>query len=99
MRTLPLAIVCGLLLSANVTEAEVREVPPPRCQQLALDFAENPDALEADRLKQLQFCINQALAKREATDPPTMLKGTIIEPLTSSENDSLPTPPNLGTKD
>ena len=96
MKTRILAIGLGLFLSAHVTEATIREIPLPRCQQLAHDYAENPDSLEGERLKQLQFCINQTLAQRKIRKPPKMLQGTIIEPLTSPENDSLPTPLKQG---
>ena len=90
MKTLSLAILFGLLLSPVVTIAQTEENPLPRCQQLAYNFAENPDSLKEAQLKQLQFCINQILAEQEATNPPTMLKGTIIEPLLPSEGDLLP---------
>lgn len=95
MKTLFLAISFGLILFPIVTEAETVENPLPRCQRLAYDFAENPDSLKGDRLKQLQFCINQTLAQQEATDPPMMLKGTIIEPLSPSEGEPLPSSPQL----
>lgn len=87
-----LAIGLGLFLSAHVTEAKIREVPQSRCQQLAHDYAENPGSLERDRLKQLQFCVNQTLAQQETLKPPTMLKGTIIEPLTPPEDVPLSAP-------
>lgn len=96
MKTGILAIVLGLFLFSHMTEAKIREIPLPRCQQLAHDYAENPDSLEGERLRQLQFCINQTLAKRQSLQPPKMLQGTIIEPLTSPGNDSLPTPLKQG---
>jgi hypothetical protein len=99
MKALFLAVSFGLIVFPIVTEADTRENSLPRCQQLAHDFAENPDSLEEDRLKQLQFCIKQTLAQREATNPPTMLKGTIIEPLIPSENVPVPTSPALPAQD
>ena len=99
MKTLFLAISLGLIVFPIVTEADIRENPLPKCQQLAHDFAENPDSLGEVRLKQLQFCINQTLAQREATNPPTMLKGTIIEPLIPPEGVPVPTSPELPAQD
>ncbi len=84
MRSEVLVVCLGILGFAGVTEAEVREVPQATCQQLAHDYAENPASLKKERLKQLQFCINKTLRQQEAMNPPSMLKGTIIEPLTSS---------------
>ncbi len=95
MKIVILAISMGLILSADVTEAQTVENFLARCQQLAQDYAKNPESLKADRLTQLQYCINQSLAKRETTDPPTMLKGTIIEPLSPSAGSSLPALPDL----
>ncbi len=92
MKNLFLVIFFGLFASADVLEAEIREIPLPKCQQLAHDYAKNPDSLEGERLKQLQFCINQTLAQRKIRKPPKMLQGTIIEPLTSPKNDSLVAP-------
>ena len=94
MKTVYLVISLGLIVSAGVAEAETMEKTIPRCQQLAQDFANNPASLQTDRLKQLQYCINQALAQQKATNPPRMLKGTIIEPLSSSETSSPTVPKN-----
>ncbi len=99
MKTLFLAISFGLIVFADVTEAETGENPLPKCQQLASEYAENPDSLRGNRLKQLQFCITQTLAQQEATDPPMLLEGTIIEPLSPSEGDPLPASPQLPVKD
>ncbi len=85
MKTVYLALSLGLILFAGMAKAEVGEKPIPRCQQLAQDYAKNPDSLKVDRLKQLQFCIIQALAQRKTSNPPSMLKGTIIEPPSSSK--------------
>ncbi len=98
MKIVILAISMGLILSADLTEAQTAENFLPRCQQLAQDYSKKPETLTADRLKQLQYCINQSLAKRETTDPPAMLKGTIIEPLSPSSGSSMPTSPDLQRK-
>jgi len=74
---LPL-LFSGLALAENV------ETLGPKCQRYAHDFADNPDALNETQLKQLQFCITQTLEQRYKTDPPELLKGTIIEPPSSS---------------
>ena len=84
MKAIYLPIFLGLILFTGVAEAKAAEKTIPRCQQLAQDYAKNPASLKVDRLKQLQFCINQALAQRRMTNPPSMLKGTIIEPPSSS---------------
>ena len=94
MKTVYLVVSLGLIVFAGVAEAEAEQKTLPRCQQLAQDFANNPDSLQADRLKQLQYCINQALTQQKATNPPRMLKGTIIEPLSSSETSSPTVPKN-----
>lgn len=62
MKTLILAISLGLILFSGLTKAETLENKQARCQQLAHDYAENPDSLKMVRLRQLQFCINQTLA-------------------------------------
>ena len=93
-----LAMGLGLFLSAHVTEAKIREIPLPRCQELAQDYAESPGSLDGDRLKQLQFCVNQTLAQQETLKPPTMLKGTIIEPRTPPEDVPLLAPKEFKNK-
>ena len=99
MKIVFLGIFFGLLVTAETTGAQAQEIPTSKCQQLAHDFGNDPDALPVDRLQQLQFCINQILYQREASNPPAMLKGTIIESLTPSPTDSFPTPSHLGTKE
>jgi hypothetical protein len=98
MKTVYLAISLALVLFAGVAGAETGEKTIPRCQQLAQDYAQNPGSLNVDRLKQLQFCINQTLAQRKTTNPPSMLKGTIIEPLSSSETSTPSVPKNSDSK-
>ena len=88
MKTVYFSISLGLILFAVEGVADTGENTKRRCQQLARDFSENPDSLKVDRLKELQFCINQTLAQRNATVPPTMLKGTIIDPPPSSETET-----------
>jgi hypothetical protein len=99
MKALFLTISFWLILFPVETEAETRENPLPRCRQLAYDFAENPDSLKNDQLKQLQFCINQTLDLQEATNLAMMLKGTIIEPLSPSAGDPLQNSPELPAPD
>ncbi len=99
MKIVILVISMGVIMSVYGTEAKAGENALSRCQQLAHDYAENPESLKASRLKQLQYCINQSLAKRETTDPPTMLKGTIIEPLAPSAGSSFPASPDLQSDD
>jgi len=53
MKTVILAVSLGLILFAEVAGAQTGEKTIPRCQQLAYDFAENPDSLKGDRLNQL----------------------------------------------
>ncbi len=98
MTALLMTIIFGLGFAFTSTQAETQENPVSRCEQLALDYSKAPDTLDIARLKQLQICINQTLAKREATDPPTMLRGTIIEPLSPSGNTSIPEAPDLGSQ-
>ncbi len=98
MKIAILALSIGLITSAEVAE-KTAENSLPRCQQLAHEYAKDPESLKEDRLKQLQFCINQALNKRVATEPPTMLKGTIIEPLVPSAGSSVPAQPGLQSGD
>jgi hypothetical protein len=60
--------------------ADAVETLGPKCQKLAHEFAENPDGLNETKLKELQFCIAKTLEHRYKTNPPDLLKGTIIEP-------------------
>ncbi len=99
MKIAILALSIGLITSAEVAEAKTAESSLPRCQQLAHEYAKDPESLKEDRLKQLQFCLNLSLNKRVATEPPTMLKGTIIEPLVPSAGSSVPAQPGLQSGD
>lgn len=73
-----------LLFFSGLAFAESVETEVPKCQKFAHEFAENPDSLNEDQLKQLQFCVTQTLNQRYKTNPPELLKGTIIEPPLSS---------------
>ena len=96
MKTVLFTICFGLIVSSGLAVAEKGEIPQSKCQQLASEYAKNPDSLEGERLKQLQFCINRTLAKRRTSNPPPMLKGTIVEP--SSSSDSAPPSAPTGLK-
>ncbi len=97
MKALFMTIIFGLVFAFSSTQAETQENSLSRCEQLALDYSKDPDTLDIARLKQLQYCINQAVTKREATDPPTMLRGTIIEPLSPSGSTPIPETPDSGS--
>ncbi len=86
MKTVLFVMCVGLIVPSGLALAEKGEISQSQCQQLASEYAKNPDSLEGERLKQLQFCINRTLAKRRTSNPPPMLKGTIIEPSSSSES-------------
>lgn len=75
----------GLVLFAGMAVTEAAETLGPKCQKLAHEFSENPDTLNETQLKQLQFCITRTLEQRYKTDPPELLKGTIIDPPPSSK--------------
>lgn len=77
-RTL-LWISFGLLISPGLPAAEAEENLKPNCQKLAHDFSEDPEALNEMQLNQLQYCITKIIEQRYATDPPDLLKGTIID--------------------
>lgn len=80
MKAIPLWTFFWLVLFAGMAEA----VETSKCQKLAHEFAENLDALNEMQLKQLQFCITQTLEQRDKNNPPDLLKGTIINPPSSS---------------
>jgi hypothetical protein len=74
----------GLVFFSGVALVGASETKGPNCQKLAHDFAENSDSLNEDQLKHLQFCITQTLEQRYKNNPPELLRGTIIEPPSSS---------------
>jgi hypothetical protein len=90
-----------VILSFGFAFAEENQTRDRTCQKYAQDFAENSDALNEMQLKQLQFCITQTLEQRYKTNPPDLLKGTIIEPPSfSNEVPGTPPPssPNSGAQ-
>jgi hypothetical protein len=92
-----------LVFFSGFTLAETVETLDPKCQKYAQEFSENPDALNETQLKQLQFCITQTLEQRYKNDPPELLKGTIIDPPSSSMEDpgttpQTPSPPKPGAE-
>jgi hypothetical protein len=84
MKAVLLGTALGVGLFSGMAVAEAVETLDPKCQKYAHEFSENPDALNETQLKQLQFCITRTLEQRYRTNPPELLKGTIIEPPSSS---------------
>jgi hypothetical protein len=84
--------VC-LVLFSGFTLADANETLDPKCQKYAHEFSENPNTLNETQLKQLQFCIAKTLEHRYKTNPPDLLKGTIIEPPSSPIETPGTTPP------
>lgn len=73
-----------LLCFSGLDLAEAIGVDPTKCKKLAHGFSEDSDSLNEEQLKQLQFCVTQTLEQRYKSNPPELLKGTIIEPPVSS---------------
>ncbi len=73
-----------LVLFSGFAIAQAVEPMDPKCQKLAHEFSENPDSLNEMLLKELQFCVTQTIEHRYKTNPPELLKGTIIEPPSSA---------------
>lgn len=88
MKSTLLWISLGLLIFPGMPAAEADEHSKLDCQKLAHDFSEDPEALNAMQLNQLQFCITQTIEQRYATDPPDLLKGTIIDSPPASNEDA-----------
>ncbi|MGB5056432.1 MAG: hypothetical protein WBO24_18725 [Nitrospirales bacterium] len=82
----------GLILFPVFALAQGGENMEPKCQKLAHEFAENPESLNEMQLRQLQFCVTQTIDRRYKTDPPDLLRGTIIEPPVSTETPDMKTP-------
>jgi len=82
-----------LILFSGLALAQDMEDMGPRCQNLAHEFADNPNSLNEMQLKQLQFCVTQTIEQRYKTNPPELLRGTIIEPPSSSVEVPGTTPP------
>ena len=74
-----------LVLFFGLALAQEGEDKKPKCQKLAYEFADNPNSLNEMQLTQLQFCVTQTIEQRYKTNPPELLRGTIIEPPVSSE--------------
>lgn len=81
-----------LMLFPGLALAQGGENMEPKCQNLAYEFSENPTSLNEMQLRQLQFCVTQTIEQRYKTDPPDLLRGTIIEPPVSTEHPGLKTP-------
>jgi hypothetical protein len=94
MKTAILSVSLGLFFCSGVAVCEAVENLGPQCPKLANEFAENSDTLNETQLKQLQFCITQTLEQRYKTDPPELLKGTIIEKPLTSDGEPATTPEN-----
>ncbi|MDR4495067.1 MAG: hypothetical protein AB7P17_12655 [Nitrospirales bacterium] len=96
----PVHIGLSLWLScfSGLALTEAVEIQSPKCQKLAQEFSEHSDSLNEDQLKQLQFCVTQTLKQRYESNPPELLKGTIIEPPASSVETpaTMPPPQNQG---
>ena len=82
------------------TLVHAQEPPDSQCQSLAAKFGKNPDALSMNELERLRFCVNQTLEHRQKNLQDGLLKGTIIEPPTSSDSSpgTEPPPPPSGLK-
>ncbi len=78
-----LLTLLGLILFPVFALAQGGENMEPKCQKLAQEFAEDPSSLNEMQLRQLQFCVTQIIERRYKTDPPDLLRGTIIEPPSS----------------
>ncbi|HBP90936.1 MAG TPA: hypothetical protein PKK23_15755 [Nitrospirales bacterium] len=85
-----LLTVFWLILFSGLAFAQGDENMGPKCQKLAHEFSEDPNSLNEMELTQLQFCVTQTIEQRQKTNPPDLLRGTIIEPPMSSN----PSDPN-----
>lgn len=88
MKTALLWTSFWLVFFSGLALAQAVETLGPKCQQLAHEFSEDPASLNETQLKQIQFCITQTLEQRYKTNPPDLLKGTIIDSLPSSMENS-----------
>ena len=77
---------------SGVALAEGVEREGSKCQKLAHEFADNPNSLNEMQLTQLQFCVTQTIEQRYKTNPPELLRGTIIDPPVSSDAPDMKTP-------
>lgn len=81
-----------LILFSGLALAQGGENMGPKCQKLAHEFSEDPSSLNEMELTQLQFCVTQTIERRQKTNPPDLLRGTIIEPPASSNASDPKTP-------
>ncbi|GJL68709.1 MAG: hypothetical protein NPIRA06_13440 [Nitrospirales bacterium] len=79
-----LLTVFWLILFSGLALSQGGENMGPKCQKLAHEFSEDPNSLNEMELTQLQFCVTQTIEQRQKTNPPDLLRGTIIEPPMSS---------------
>ena len=91
MKPVIIGVSLCLLCFSGLDPAQAIGVDPAKCKNLAHEFSEDSDSLNEEQLKQLQFCVTRTLEQRYETNPPELLKGTIIEPPASS----IETPPAL----
>ena len=84
MKPVCIGLSLWLLCFSGLALTQAVEIQSPKCQELAKEFSEHSDSLNEDQLKQLQFCVTQTLKQRYESNPPELLKGTIIEPPASS---------------
>lgn len=82
-----------LVLFSGFAIAQAVEPMESKCQKLAHEFSENPDSLNEMLLKELQFCVTQTIEHRYKTNPPELLRGTIIAPPSSPLEVPGTTPP------
>lgn len=81
-----------LIIFSGLALAQGDENMGPKCQELAHKFSEDPKSLNEMELPQLQFCVTQTIKQRQKTNPPDLLRGTIIEPPVSTENTDMDAP-------
>ncbi|MGD9851072.1 MAG: hypothetical protein AB7T38_07385 [Nitrospirales bacterium] len=84
MKTVIIGVSLWLFCFSGLDLAQAIGVDPAKCKKLAHEFSEDSNSLNEEQLKQLQFCVTQILKQRYESNPPELLKGTIIEPPASS---------------
>ena len=82
MRYVFTGLLVGIIFSSSTVFA--KEFPDARCRSLANQFSADPDSLSLQELERLRFCIHKSLERRERNLKGEILKGTIINPPTSS---------------
>jgi len=91
MRYVLTGLHLGIIFNSGTVSAQ--EPPDAQCLTLANKFSENSESLAIQELERLRFCVNQALEHREQSLKGELLKGTIIESQSPSENLSNTKPP------